>query len=205
MKKVIIVGAGENGRVAVNIFRRMSKFKFVGYLDDNKSGQLVIGRVADFRRYVSDHLFFVSIGDNESRRRVFESIRDGGAKFQNPVHPSAEIESDVVLCNNVMVGALSYVNEGTVIGDNTIVNNHCCVEHDNAIGAHCHLAPGVVTGGGVKIGDGAFVGLGARIRDRITVGRGVIISMGSVVHKSLPDRARQIGQRILLVNQKGDV
>ena len=85
-----------------------------------------------------------------------------------------------------MIGAQSYVNIRSHIGDNTFINNGCTVEHDNYIGEHCHLAPSVATGGGVKVGDETLIGLNSTIRDQARIGKGALIGMGSVVTKDIP-------------------
>lgn len=194
MQKIVIVGAGENGFVVKNILAYNRFYNIHGFLDDGKNGKNILGKVSDFSKYKEQGCwFFVSIGTNSSRKKVFEILAESKVKFINAIHPSAYIEPDVRLGLNVMVGAQSYVNIGSRIGDNTLVNNGCTVEHDNLIGRHCHLAPGAITGGGVTIGDGTFIGLNSTVRDHVRIGRDVLVGMGSTVVRNLPDSAVAMG------------
>lgn len=193
-KKIIIVGAGENGYVIKGILAHNREVQVIGFLDDMKVGKDILGKVSDFEKYQKEgYHFFVSIGTNSSRKKVFVNLKRSGAKFINAIHPSAFVEPNVKLGTNIMVGAQSYVNVGSTVGNNTFINNGCTVEHDNKIGSHCHLAPGAVTGGGVKIGDETFVGLNCTIRDHITVGERTVIGMGSAVVKNVPSDVVALG------------
>jgi acetyltransferase EpsM len=198
MKKVVIVGAGENGCVVKDILDAKPGYCFAGFLDDRKKGKEVIGRIADYHFYLNDYHFFVSMGNNESRRCMFQLLAVEGARFVNAIHPSSVVAKTAELGQNVMIGPLSAIIVGTKIGNNTLVNTACIIEHHNTIGSHCHLTPRVVTGGGVEIGDGAFIGMNSVIRDHITLGSNVFVGMGTVVHKPLPDGARMVGRRITL-------
>lgn len=181
-KKVIIVGAGQNGQVIRNILIKNSKITVLGFLDDAKNGREVIGKTADFLKFEKRGCeFFISIGDNVARSKVFLKMQKNGAKFVNAIHPTACIETPVALSKNVMIGAFSYLNVNVSVGDNTFINNGCIIEHDVKIGAHCHLAPGVITAGETVVGDGVFVGIGATLRDRIRIGNNSIIGAGSNV------------------------
>jgi len=188
LKRVVIIGAGDQGAVAESCLGRQKDLEFVGFLDDSSScagSRKIVGKVSDFGKF-RDCYFHVAIGKNPPRRRIFELLKESKCNFINLAHPRAFVEDGVSLGENVFVGANAYVNVGSSIGDNTIINNGCVIEHDNLVGKHCHLTPGVVTGGGVKIGDSVFVGLRSVIRDHIELGEGSFIGMGSVVVKDVP-------------------
>jgi len=186
-KNIIIIGAGENGEVALNCLLHKKEWKFGGFLDDglnrNKERK-IIGKINDYKKYKNSY-FYIAIGDNSARRKVFENLSRAGCSFVNLIHPKAFIEKDVCLGNNVFVGANSYINIKCAIGDNSIINNGCIIEHHNTIGQSCHLAPGVITGGGVKINNNVFIGLNSVIRDHIEIKNNVFVGMGSVITKDI--------------------
>ncbi len=187
MRNVVIIGAGENGYLVKGILVYDRGIKVIGFLDDVKDGKDILGKVGDLPKYQKKGCyFFLSIGPNSVRRKMFCNLQNAGVKFINAVHPSAVVEPDVQLGVNIIIGALSYVNVGSKIGDNTFIFNGCIVDHDNQIGQHCNLVTGAVFGGGVKIGDETFVGLNSTIRDHVTIGGRTVIGMGSVVVKDMP-------------------
>ena len=184
-KKIIIIGASEHGKIALNILYYQKNLEFAGFLDDNKmADKEVIGKVFDWPKYAK-YFFHLAIGDNSIREKFFKILNKGNCRFINLIHPKAFIEKDVVLGESVFAGANAYINIGSRIGSGTIINNGCNVDHHNIIGDFCHLAPGVITGGGVKIAAGVFVGLNSAIRDHIEIGENSFIGMGSVITKNI--------------------
>lgn len=203
-RNIIIVGAGEHGYVIRNIFDHQNfENKFIGFLDDVKVGPEILGKVSDFHKFQeAGDYFFVAIGDNNVRCDVFTRLREAGAKFVNAIHPTAFIEPDVVLGSNVMIGALSYVNVRSTIGNGTFINNGCTVEHDNQIGDFCHLAPRVVSGGGVVIGDRTFIGLNCTIRDHVKIGKRATVGMASAVVVQVEDNITVYGNPARVAKKK---
>lgn len=196
--RVIIVGAGRNGKVIENILSLNPTISVEGFLDDKISESHVIGKIADFTSFHEKGCrFFVAIGDPKWRKEAYQVLEEGGAHFVQAIHPSAIIEKNVTIGKNVMIGANTYINTGTSIGDNTLINNGCIIEHDNTIGSHTNVNPGVITGGTAKIGDDSVIGMGSLIRDKISIGNSSIIGMGTVVTENIGDHMKVITKRIL--------
>lgn len=180
MIKVIIVGAGQNGSVVQSILSRSSIYSVEGFFDDGDiKDKKILGKVSDYIKFINDYHFFISPTNNQFRKKTYLEFKEHGARFVNAIHESAFIESGVRLGENVMIGAFSYVNIRTSVGDNTIINNGCNIEHDNTIGSHCHLAPRVSTSGEVVIKDDVFIGTGAIMKNKITINEGGFIGCGS--------------------------
>ncbi len=190
-KKVIIVGAGENGYVIVNILKR--KYSIAGFLDDRKRGKHILGKINQFSKYKKSHLFFVNIGNNKVRKNIYLLMKSAGAKFVNAIHVLSFVEKTAKIGENVFIGAMTYINVNASIGDNSFINNGCIIEHDNEISAHTHVAPGVITGGRVVIGTGSFIGLGSRINDHTKIGNNVTIGSGSVVIGPIASNTTAVG------------
>lgn len=190
---VIIVGVGDNGLIIKNILEH-GGIKVAGFLDDNAKGEHILGKVKDFIKFHKQGChFFISIADNKIRKKLFLKLKARGVHFINAIHRSACVETEVEFGVNIMVGALTYINRDSAIGDDSFINNSCNIEHHNQINEHCNLGPGVVTGGWVKIGEGAFLGLRSVIRNLIAIGENTIVGMGSVVVKNLPSKVIAFG------------
>lgn len=188
--RVIIVGAGGHGAVVADLFAAMrragSDVEPIGFLDDRlpagttAHGLPVLGAWSALASLPHDAIC-VAVGDNRTRRRLYERWADAGEHFAQAVHPSAIIAPDVSIGAGAMVCAGVVINPGTVVGPNTIVNTASSLDHHNVVGAHVHVAPGVHTGGDVRIGDGALVGIGAVIVPQRTVGAWATVGAGAVV------------------------
>lgn len=155
-------------------------YEFLGFLDDEKNNEGVIGMLSDLDNYLDGSIqFFIALGDNALRKTIFERIKENGCNCVNIIHPSAVIESDVKLGTGVFIGAQSFINIGSEVGDNTYINNGCIIEHHNKIGSHCHLAPGVTTAGDVTVRDLCLVGVGSVVMRGLTIGKNTLLGAGS--------------------------
>jgi UDP-N-acetylglucosamine acyltransferase len=62
------------------------------------------------------------------------------------VHPTAIVEKDCELADDVEVGPYSIVRSGSVLGAGTTLDAHCLIEH-TTLGRECHLHFGAALGG----------------------------------------------------------
>ncbi|WP_029215675.1 acetyltransferase [Kallotenue papyrolyticum] len=198
MERVIIIGAGGHGQVVADILLRQQEagapLQPVGYLDDAATrhgqhllGLPVLGSVADLPM-IDHEAVIIAIGDNATRRTLFEVLRQRGERFAIARHPSAVLAPDVRVGPGTVICAGAIVNPGSSIGANVIINTGCTVDHHNQIGDHAHLAPGVHLGGDVQIGAGTLVGIGSTIMPQRRIGAWSVVGAGTLVHRDVPDR-----------------
>lgn len=213
--RVLIVGAGGHAQVVADILLCMrnanAEIVPVGYLDDDASltglsllGLPVLGEIARLPAVPHDAVV-VAIGDNVTRRRLFERLEKSGERFIVACHPNAVVAADVRIGPGTMICAGVVVNTGSVIGANVILNTGCTVDHHNRIGDHVHIAPGVHLGGGVTVGEGAMVGIGTTVIPRCGVGVWSVVGAGSVVTKDIPAGMKAIGAPARIIGRaQGD-
>ena len=79
------------------------------------------------------------------------------------VHPTAVLESGVVLGADVSVGPYAVIEAGARIGEGTRVGAHCVVGRDARLGAGCRLHPHVVVYANTVLGDRVTVHAGSRL------------------------------------------
>lgn len=138
--------------------------------------------------------FFIAIGDNTVRRKVYENGAQKNIYPINAIHTSAIICNSVILGKSgIMISAGVIINPLSKIGNGVICNTGCIIEHDCVIGDFAHIAPGVVLCGNVTIGENSFVGAGSVVKQGITIGKNVTVGAGSVVVKNIPDNATCYG------------
>ena len=94
---------------------------------------------------------------------------------------------------NIIVAPFSNITCSTVLGCNVVINAHTTVGHDITIGDHTVVSTNVTIGGNSVIGKESFVGLGAQTKENLSVGSEVIIGMGSIVFKDIPDKMIAMG------------
>ena len=172
-----------------------------GFLDDTKAvGEIVNGHpvLAGFEKirdpmFVRDHMWFVAIGDNAPRSKVFRELADRGAEFVNVIHSTAFVSRTAVLGRGVFVGNLTVVNPNSIIGDCAVLDGHTRVGMDIRIGEGAFLGPGVIIAGGVSIGARTFLGAGVTVSNEVTIGADCVVGAHSLVLRDLPDGSAAYG------------
>ncbi len=197
MKRVLIIGAGGHAQVVADILLRMheagANLLPIGYLDDNphlfgewRLGLPILGPLAVIDAIEHDALV-IGIGDNQTRKAIYERLAACGKQFTVACHPSAIIARDAVIGAGTVIAARAVVNAGARVGVNVILNSGSIVEHHNCIGAHAHIAPGSTLGGGVVVGEGALIGIGATVLPQCTVGAWSVVGGGALVTSAVDD------------------
>jgi sugar O-acyltransferase (sialic acid O-acetyltransferase NeuD family) len=203
LKRVLIIGAGGHAQVVADVLGRMgdadNEVTPIGYLDDDPAllgndrlGLPVLGNTKQLSMVAHDAIV-VAIGDNETRRHLFERWVSAGERLIIACHPSATIAPDVLIGPGTMICARVVVSPGSRIGADVILNTACTVDHHNVIGDHVHVAPGVRLGGDVTIGEGTLVGISATVMPQRTVGAWSVIGAGSLVSKDIPSYSVAVG------------
>ena len=138
--------------------------------------------------------FFISVGDNNVRNRIFDQMTVKDLYPGNAIHPSAVIDNTVIIApNGVMIAAHVSINPLATIGKGAICNTGCIIEHESVVGDFAHIGPGAVLCGNVKVGNNSFVGANAVIKQGVNIGNNVIIGAGAVVVKDVNDHLTVMG------------
>lgn len=192
---VVIFGAGGHGQVVADIVFHMWKsgrdLEIHGFLDNDPAlaGRSIMGVKVlgseDMLPELGHDALIAAIGDNATRRRVFDSLADS-ENFIAAIHPSAIIAPDARIGRGAMVCAGAVIGPGSTIGENAIVNTGATIDHHNTIGAHAHVAPGVNLGGNVSVGERALVGIGSCAVPGVTIGAGAVVGAGSTIIRDIP-------------------
>ncbi len=177
--RVVIVGAGGYGRVALDVLLAGGLGdRVLGFYDDahaTLSGEVrgvpILGDVGMLKSMLSVEPVHVvvAITDNGARLRVANSLRTLGARFLVTVHPEA------------------YVSAAAVVGDGCVVAAGAIVHPDAAVGSHCYIGPrslidrDAVVGAGTWVSAGSVVGPGARVGARVVLGQNSSVGRKAVV------------------------
>ncbi|MBS1512366.1 MAG: acetyltransferase [Bacteroidetes bacterium] len=138
--------------------------------------------------------FFIAVGDNGIREKIFQSLATKKIFPLNAIHPSAVIDvSATIAAQGVMIAARAVINPLAQIGTGAICNTGSIIEHECVVGNFAHIAPGAVLCGNVKVGHNSFVGANAVIKQGVTIGNNVMIGAGAVVLKDVPDNTTVVG------------
>jgi acetyltransferase EpsM len=193
-KKIVLIGCGAQGRVALDILED-SGIKVFGFLDDNDSlrrGKInnkpIIGKIHKAREMSEKgYKFIICIGNNHVRKGISQKLKLGKSSYVNIIHRSSVVLKSASVGYGNMIFANTYIGSNAQIGNHIIINNGCVIEHDCILGDFASLSPGCCMGGRVTIGAGAFISTGVTIKPRIAIGANSIVGVGSVVVKDIPE------------------
>ncbi|MCD8013674.1 MAG: hypothetical protein LUG99_10940 [Lachnospiraceae bacterium] len=99
----------------------------------------------------------------------------------------------VTIEDNVQIGALTVIGKGaiddTVIHSGCRVDNCCFISHNVQLGEDTLVVGETIMFGSSSTGEQAFISGNSTVRDGIHIGKNVMVGMGSVVVKPVPDGA----------------
>lgn len=193
-KRIMILGAGGHGRVVADI-ARLNGYTDIRFLDDNIENRFckIDGHIDDFAEFIENYDFFVAIGDNETRKQIFEKLTAFKANVVTLIHPNAVVCQDVKIgrCSVVMAGAV--INTNVTIGDGVIINTSSSVDHDCVVGNYVHVSVGVHVAGSVCIGDCVFIGAGATVINNLSIVENCKIGAGAIVVSDIKSSGTYVG------------
>ena len=170
-KKIILVGAGGHCKSCIDVIEQAGTFQIAGIVDvPEKLHQEILGYEItatddDLPHLVNEYEnFLITLGQiksPEKRIRIFQTLKNLGAKFPVIISPLAYVSIHAQVEDGTIVMHHALINAGAHIGKNCIINTKALVEHDAVICDHCHIATGAIINGGVKAGSGIFFGSNA--------------------------------------------
>lgn len=137
-KGLLILGAGQYGRLLKEIAEATKEYGDIAFLDDLSSDG-VIGKMEDYPLFTDQYQdAVVAIGNPEFRLSWLKKIE----QFYNiPViiHPSAYISPSAVIGKGSIIEPLAVVHTAVVIGEGCIISAGAIINHNSLLkkGVHC--------------------------------------------------------------------
>ncbi len=209
MKKIVIIGAGDGGRVVSELLKQVGGFKVCGFIDDNLKlrgrnvdGYKVLGDSRDLGKFRGLG-FLVSVGvDTGARGGLFYSAIKAGLRPITLIHKTAvvagtaRIGAGTIISANCVIGAFSKVGRNNFIFASTVL------EHDSETADNVYFSPSVSLAGGVKVKEDTFFGINSCVIEEVRIGSNCIVGAGSVVLKDVPDYSVVAGVPAKLIGKK---
>ncbi len=196
--RLVVYGCGGHGKVVADLARSCDLI-VEGFVDDEAPvsarvlGLPILGGAHWLEAHRSEVAVALGIGENHTRRRVYELCERLGMSPVTLLHPTAAVASSAQVGAGVVVMAKSVINPDARVADGAIINTGAIVEHDCEVGAFAHLSPNAALGGAARVGALAHVGLGASILPGKAVGDEAVIGAGAVVVRDIPPGVVVVG------------
>jgi sugar O-acyltransferase (sialic acid O-acetyltransferase NeuD family) len=217
MKRVVIIGAGAQGREVAEILRhplrRDDGLSVLGFVDETPG---LRGKVIDDLPVLGDWSWFEGVdrgevaiicasGFSQIRKSMVERAEAAGLSFANAISHAAYVSPNAGIGTGVVMYQNSVVCRGTSIEDHAIINAGSVVSHDTKVGLYGTVNPGVSLAGNVSVGEGCYLGIGSSVIQGITIGAWTTVGAGAAVVRDLPDNVTAVGvpARVIKTQEKG--
>jgi sugar O-acyltransferase (sialic acid O-acetyltransferase NeuD family) len=205
MKRVVIIGAGAQGREVAEILRLEQSHgeatEALGFVDENRD---LRSRTIDGLPVLGDWTWFDGVdrseiavicasGFSKVRFKMVQKAREMGLSFANAIFPLAYISRNARIGEGVVVYYNGIACTGSSIGNHAIINSGAIVSHDTHLGDYSTLNPGVNLAGDVTVGEGCYLGIGCNVIQGIRIGAWTTIGAGAVVIRDLPSHVTAVG------------
>lgn len=145
MKNLLLLGAGQYGKVAKEIAEAMGQFDRIAFLDDNSSA--AIGKLSDFYKCTNDFDSAVAaIGNAETRLKLIEQLIGAGYDVPVLIHPRAYVAPSAEIGRGSFIEPMAVVHTEVAIGVGCIISAGTIINHNAVVGEGCHLNCGTIVG-----------------------------------------------------------
>ncbi len=200
---IIIIGAGTQGRVALDIANSLDVLVY-GFLTDDEeevnkelNDVLVISKLStkDSNTLLNDENVKIVIAeyDGELRKEYVEYLEKYPPELINLIHPHHVMSEYIKMGRGNIINAGAVVNANAMIGSFNVIDSLVSIEPDAAVGDYCTIQSGVHIGRRVQIHDHVNIGLGAVIYADVHVGKGATIGTGAVVMRDVDEGTTVFG------------
>lgn len=191
LKKIIFIGAGGYAKSALDSLDN-NLYKCYGFIDSSNQksthlGLPILGRkVRDVQDY-QNYSYFISIGDNKSRKEWFELVKSMGLNVISIIDKTAIVSEMATLGEGCFVGKMAIINSMAEIKNNVIINTKALIEHGCYVSDHANISTNSVINGDVCVGVGTHIGSCSVVNGQLQIGNWSIIGSGAVVTRNVPE------------------
>ncbi len=153
-----------------------------------------------FKKWSSEFTYLIGIGDNNTRTRVAEYIRESGFDCLTLIHPESSVSKFTEVKSGVFIARGAVINPLCDIGRDVIINTSASLDHECRIGDGSHIAPGAVLAGNVTVGKKSLIGANSVIKQGVLIGDNVVVGAGTVVINDLKSGSVVVGNPSKRIN-----
>lgn len=137
-KKLLILGAGQYGRVVKEIAQATGSFGQIDFLDDNSPA--AIGKLEAFASWKNDYdCAFVAMGNPELRGKWLEKLEQAGFALPVLIHPRAYVSPSAVLGKGTAVEPMAVVHSEARVGQGCLLCAGSIVNHNAQVMPLCQI------------------------------------------------------------------
>lgn len=178
MKKLIIIGNGPYARMMEHYIRITQFGEIVAYvvdkeyITDNQINGIKVMSFEQLKSTISPDAvkLIMGIGYTQMgsvRKAKFEQCKKWGYSFENYIHPTVTMPSDLEIGegNNILENVI--IEAGVRIGDANLFFGGCIIGHESIVGNFNTFSLRSVVAGCVQIANNCFLGAASTVKDHV--------------------------------------
>ena len=189
MNKLVILGAGQQGRVCKRLAEHFG-FEVVAFIDDFQKGFIGDVPVYNSIEKIDDYKakkFFLAFGEMKPRIKYYQLMKELNLETINLIEESAMIEQGAVIGNGNYISKDAIIFSSAKIGDCNIINCKTVIATDVKVGNNNNISLGCNLCGGAKVGDNCYIGCQSSISSGFHIGSNVTVGAGAIVLDDVGD------------------
>lgn len=212
-KKLVIVGAGSNARIARYYFEKDTEYSVVSYAVEKAFiGEATFDGLSVFpieeieNRFPSQNYHvFVAIGYthmNTVRERLYKMLKALDYTLPNYISPRCNFLSEEPPGDNNFILEDNTIQPFVKIGSNNVLWSGNHIGHDVVIGSHNFITSQVVVSGFTQIENNCFLGVNSTLRDNIHVRNKTLIAAASIIMSDTEEEGVYVPARSVKLGKK---
>lgn len=189
-KNLVIYGTGKFAEYAAYLFEQKSDYTLKGFCIEKKF--FASSALPETYRHLNlwefeslskdeNYSFFIAVGNNEIRTRIFNQGLKLGYNFASFISPEAITYENLELGRNVFISEGSIIHPFVKIADNTIIIGGRLGHHSRVL-ANCLLSSCTVAGNSV-IGESCYLGVNSSVSQNIKIASNNILGMNVCIER----------------------
>jgi len=134
-----------------------------------------------------DKSVLVCLGSPETRHKCYQELKKNKFDISTFIHKTALVSNSSTINSGVIVCPYVFIGANSVIEANTVLNVRATIGHDAKIGKSSVISPHANLNGKSKCGDVSFIGAGAIMDPGCSIGDSSKVSSGSIVKGNFGD------------------
>ena len=204
-RKLLIIGAGGQGKVVADIAENMGCYDEIIFADSYTDKKICVGFPVVTQDEITDSDYnecdvIIAIGNSHTRGKIVDEFRRRGCFFPTLIHPKAVVARSANVDEGTVIMAGAVVNPEARVGKFCIVNTSSSIDHDCVIGDFCHVSVGAHLAGTVTVGEHTWIGAGACVNNNLDICPECMIGSGSMVVNSITEPGVYMGVPARLKN-----
>lgn len=192
MIDVAVLGAGGHGQDVMSIILDIPKYNFIGFFDDVKKGQDILGTIKDYLD-TEDTEYLIGVNDSKVRYRIDQLMWQSNKIAATAIHPLAYIGAYSIIGVGCVLAPGSIVTTQVKVGSHSHINVGATISQNTVIGPYSTISPGANICGDCEIGHLTMIGAGSTVKNLISIGESCVVGAGANVVKDVPSFSTVVG------------